>query len=251
MSQAVKSTLLLYADDSCILYQYKEVDEIEKHLNNFENVCDWLMDNKLSIYFDKDKTKSLLLASKRRSKIVLQPNIRYNHINIKQHSQVTYLGCVLDKRMSCEPMALKVINKINEKLKFLYRKNRYLTKELQRMLCNTLIQPHFDYVCPVWYPNLNEKTKKKIQIMQNKYICFCLNLDKMHYLSEEEFKLINWSPTSKRVDQCINTTTCNFVSNTCLYYMSKIFEFALHCRIGTRQNKHGTKSNFLYWSLYL
>ena len=32
MPQAVKSTLLLYADDSCILYQLKEVDEIEKHL---------------------------------------------------------------------------------------------------------------------------------------------------------------------------------------------------------------------------
>ena len=43
-----------------------------------------------------------------------------NHINhIKQHSQVIYLGCVLDERMSCEPMALKVINKINGKLKFI------------------------------------------------------------------------------------------------------------------------------------
>ena len=31
-SQAVESTLLLYADDSCILYQHK-VDEIEKQLN--------------------------------------------------------------------------------------------------------------------------------------------------------------------------------------------------------------------------
>ena len=30
-----------------------------------------------------------------------------NHINIKQHLQVTYLGFVLDERMSCEPMALK------------------------------------------------------------------------------------------------------------------------------------------------
>ena len=75
-----------------------------------------------------------------------------NHINIKQHSQVIYLGCVLDERMSCEPMALKVINKINGKLKFLYRKNRHLIKELRRMLCNALIQPHFDYECPARYP---------------------------------------------------------------------------------------------------
>ena len=89
------------------MYQHKEVDEIEKHLNkDFENICDWFVDNKLSIHFGKDKTKSILFASKRRSKDVLQLNNRYNHINIKQHSQVTYLGCVLDKRMSCEPIVL-------------------------------------------------------------------------------------------------------------------------------------------------
>ena len=33
MPQAVRSTLLLYEDDSCILYQSREVDEIEKQLN--------------------------------------------------------------------------------------------------------------------------------------------------------------------------------------------------------------------------
>ena len=202
------------------------------------------MDNKLSIHFGEDKTKSILFASKRKSKNVHQLNIRYNHVNIKQHSQVTYLGCVLDERMSCEPMALKVINKINGKLKFLYRKNRYLTKELRRMLCNALIQPHFDYACPAWYPNLNEKTKKKIQIMQNKCIRFCLKLDKMHHISENEFRLINWLPTSKRVDQCINTITYNFVNNTCPYYLNEIFEFAPYCRIGTRNNFSKLKNPF-------
>ena len=56
---------------------------------------------------------------------------------------------------------LKVRNKINKTLKFLYRKNRYLTKELGRMFSNALIQSRFDYACPAWYPNLNEKTNKK------------------------------------------------------------------------------------------
>ena len=117
MPKAVKSTLL-YADDSSILYQHKEVDEIEKHLNkDFEHFCGWHVDNKLNIHFSENKTKLILFASKRRSKCVRQLNIRYNHINIKQHSQVTYLRCVLDERMSSEPMALKIINKVNGKLK--------------------------------------------------------------------------------------------------------------------------------------
>ena len=71
-------------------------------------------------------------------------------------------------------MALKVINKTNDKLKLLYRKNKFLSLELRRILCNALIHPHLDYACSAWYPNLTENTEKKIQIMQNEYIRFCL-----------------------------------------------------------------------------
>ena len=39
-----------------------------------------------------------------------------------------YLGCMLDETMSGETMALSVINKINNKLRFLYKKNRFLTQ---------------------------------------------------------------------------------------------------------------------------
>ena len=140
----------------------------------------------MSIHFGEDKTKSILFASKRRAKNIRQLNIKCKDINIKQHSEVTYLGCVLDKTMSGEPMTLNVIYKINGKLKFLYRKKRFLSSELRRMLCNALIQPHFDYACPAWYPNLTEKTKKKIQIMKNKFIRFCLRLDEMHHISDED-----------------------------------------------------------------
>ena len=102
------------------------------------------------------------------------------------------------------------------------------------MLCNALIQPHFDYACPAWYPNLTEKTKKKIQIMQNKCIRLYLRLDKMHHMSEEVFRSINWLPTSKRVNQCINTIVIKFVNNTCPYYLKEGFSFAKHGRIDTR-----------------
>ena len=162
MPQAVTSTLLLYADDLCILYQHEGVVQIQKRLNeNFENLCDWFVDNKLSIHFGEDMTKSVFFASKRRAKNIHQLNIKYKDINIKQHSEVTHLGCVLDETMSGEPMALKVINNVNGKLKFLYGKNRFLSPELRRMLCNALIQPHFDYACPAWYPNLTEKKRKR------------------------------------------------------------------------------------------
>ena len=58
MSQAVRLTLLSYADDWCILYHQKKVDEIEKQLNeDFENICDWFVDNKRSRHFGEEKTE--------------------------------------------------------------------------------------------------------------------------------------------------------------------------------------------------
>ena len=66
----------------------------------------------------------------------------------------------MDETMSGEPMALKVINKINRKLNFRYRKNSFLTLGLRRMLCNALIEPHFDHACQTWYPSLHVKLKK-------------------------------------------------------------------------------------------
>ena len=114
--------------------------QVEKRLNEeFESLCNWFVDNKLSIHSGEDKTKSILFASKQRAKNIRQLNIKYKDINIKQHSEETYLGCVLDETMSGEPMALKVINKINGKLKLPYKKNRLLSPELRRMLCNGLI----------------------------------------------------------------------------------------------------------------
>ena len=68
-------------------------------------------------------------------------------MQIKYYHTVTYPGCSLDETLSGKAMALKVVNKINSRLRFLYRKNIFLSPPLCRLLCNSLIQPHFDYTC--------------------------------------------------------------------------------------------------------
>ena len=89
-------------------------------------------------------------------------------------------------------MALNVVNKINNKLKFLYRKNNFLVPSPRRLLCNALIQPHFDYACSAWYPNLTKKLKPTIQTTQSKCIRFCLQLDKLKDIPHEKFERLNW-----------------------------------------------------------
>ena len=148
MSNAITSDLYLYADDSCILVQHKSIKAINEKLNtDFSNLCDWFVDNKLSIHFGEDKTKCILFASKNKIKKVEKLDISYNDIIIKQFSSLSYLGVILDATMSGEIMAIEIIKKINTRIKFLYRKDSFLNSHLRRLLCNALIQPHFDYVC--------------------------------------------------------------------------------------------------------
>ena len=169
MPQAVDCDLFLCADDTCLLFQHKDLERVKEELTkNFSNICDWFVDNKLSIHSGEDKTKSILFSTKNRKRTIETLDIQYDDVKIKKCSKVTYLGCELDESLSREAMALKVINKTNGRLIFLYRKNRYLTTYLKRLLCNALIQPHFDYACSAWYPNLNKKFKSKLQTVQNR-----------------------------------------------------------------------------------
>ena len=117
-----------------------------------------------------------------------------------------------------------VINKINNELKSLYRKSRFLTLTLRRLLCNALIQPHFDYACSAWYPNLTKKLKNRIQTSQNKCIRFCLQLDKMTHISHKEFETLNWLPGTERFTQYINSIVFKYVNNQCLNYLNEVFQ---------------------------
>ena len=124
----------MYTDDTYVFYQHEDVKEIE-------NV---FIDNKLSIHFGEDKTKSILF-SKARS--YMEINISYADHYIKIHETLQHLDCQLDSKLSGESMASKVPKKINTKLKLLYCQSRYLTSAFKILLCKALIQPHFDYGC--------------------------------------------------------------------------------------------------------
>ena len=59
----------------------KDVTEIENVSNKeFANVCDWFVDNKLSVHFGEDKIKCILFS---RDKNLSDLNITHNSNKIK------------------------------------------------------------------------------------------------------------------------------------------------------------------------
>ena len=233
--QSIECEILLYADDSCLFFQHKNVSEIKKQLNkDFKNLNDWFLDNKLSIHFGEDKTKSILFGSKRRLNNAISLDIEYNNIKIKQYKKVLYLGCILDDHLSGESMAHHVINKINSRLKFLYRQDKFLNKPLRRLLCNAMVQPLFDYACLVWYPNLTQNLKNRLQCAQNKCLRFCLSLNSRTTMKIEHFEEINWLNVHDRYNQLIASTVFKFYNGSAPDYLSEIYFPADHDGIRTR-----------------
>ena len=66
-----------------------------------------------------------------------------------------------------------------------------------------LTQPHFVYECSSWYPNLTNKFRHRVQTIQIKCMCFCLKLEKLKYISHEQFGRLNWLPVTYRSKQCV------------------------------------------------
>ena len=112
------------------------------------------------------------------------------------------MGCIFDETLSGESMATHVINKVNSRLRFLSRQNKFLDIPIRRSLCNAMI-PFFDYACNAWYPDLNKNLKTRLEAAQNKCIRFCLKLEDKKSRTPKEFEKINWLPIHERVNQCI------------------------------------------------
>ena len=227
--------LRLYADDTCIFFSHENITEIEEKLNtDFNRLCEWFIENKLSIHYGEDKTKCILFRQKNCPPKTM--DIRRGENNIKQYKTVEYLGVLLDEHLSGESMAIKVIDKINQKIKFLYRQSRYLSPSLRRLLCNSLIQPHFDFGCCSWFPNLPASLKKRLQTSQNKCIRYCLTLKNRDHIDKTHFEKINWLPVEKRFEQCIAVTVFNFKKGICPPYMSEIYKNNSSPAVNTRRS---------------
>ena len=95
----------LYADETCIFYQHEGIKKIENVLNKeFSSLCQWFIENGMSIPFGEDKTKSILFSEMRGLRKI---GISFAGHSTKKHETVEYLGCQLDSKLSGEVMTSK------------------------------------------------------------------------------------------------------------------------------------------------
>ncbi len=131
MSTSISSfcKLILYADDSAILFSHKDPSYISQVLGKeLENCSKWLIDNKLSLHLGK--TECILFGSKKKLSKIQNFTISCNGQEIKSTSTVKYLGSFLDSDLSGTSIVDSILSKVNSRIKFLYRQQSFLNKSL-------------------------------------------------------------------------------------------------------------------------
>ena len=138
---------------------------------------------------------------------------------MKQKNTVKYLVVVLEQCLSGANIATSVIQKATARLKFLYRKRKFLNLTTKKLLVMSLIQCHFDYACSFWYPGLST----------------VFNMDSRAHVGSEVFRSLGWLPVSKRADQIILNHVFKVKSGQSPNYMVE------HCIQASSIHSYGTR----------
>ena len=127
--------------------------------------------------------------------------VKVGDIVVSSKEEITYLGCILDNKLTGESMATRAIKKVNQRTRFLGRISSFVNKDALKTLAGALIQPYFDYACTSWFSNIPMTLKNKLQTSQNKLIRLLLGLGPMTHLFATHFDSLGWLKVENRVKQ--------------------------------------------------
>ena len=222
MSIDTDCKLILYADDSAILFPHKNPDVLSNKLGKvLESCSSWLVDNKLSLHLGK--TECMLFGPRKKLRKITNFQVVCNGHVIKATDKVKYLGLSIDSLLNGESIVSSIIQKVNARLKFLYRQAGCLDRGSRMTLSSALIQCYFDYSCSSWYSSLSKHLKQKLQVCQNKMVRFILNIGPRHSINCDILDSLNMLNVEARVKQLRLNHVFNIVQGLAPNYLQENF----------------------------
>ena len=153
--------LLLYADDSTILFSHRDPDQIASKLSKvLESCSEWLVDSKLSLHLGK--TECILFGSKRKLKKIKEFKVKCNDHVIEHTTSVKYLGLNIDNLLSGDLIVKNILSKVNARLNFMYRHSSSLSSRTRKKL---MFSPDLVSLCLfvfVLVCRSNQRPKEKV-----------------------------------------------------------------------------------------
>ena len=226
--------VVLYADDTILLFPAKSTDDIESTLtHDLQRVSTWFASNKL--HLNIGKCKWTLFGSKKRLRRSPLPNITINDEQIEHVDSYKYLGVHLDKNLSWETHVENMCAKVRQRLGVLRRVRDYLDTNTALNLYNALILPIIDY-CDITYSTGCNKYITKVQRLMLKGGKIVLNVP-FDTTSTDVLHKLKWLTSKERTNyhKCILMFKC--LNDMSPNYLSSQFENVSH-GYETRQSSH-------------
>ena len=161
----------MYADDTSISIAASSLPELESVLNTeLANLHEWLDVNKLSLNIAK--TELLLIGSRQRlasTTIGHSLTVKIEGHEIDRVPHTKSLGLYIDQNLSWSKHVKEAAKIISSGIGALERLRPFICDDTAILLYRALIEPYFDYCCPVW-DGLSNELADKLQKLQNRAI---------------------------------------------------------------------------------
>ena len=191
----IQSTIRLFADD-CLIY--RRISSPEDHYILQEDL------NRLTVWaatwqmnFNVDRCNIMQFSSARHKRSFTYTMQGLPLCIVDHHS---YLGVVLDHKLSWEAHQNYVCNKVNRLLAFLNRNLPTHNQHLREYSYKQLVLPVLDYCATIWDPHYHNAVHR-IEMLQNRAARFVLNRPwRKHYHDRVSsmISVLNWQPLQVR-----------------------------------------------------
>lgn len=168
---------------------------MNRDLNVYMN---WLIHNRLKINLDKTK----YVMFKQKNKIVRNPQIKINSINIEQVDTIKYLGLIMDNNLSWKDHVNYIYSKVIPMMGALYTIRNYINDQTRMSIYNAYCLSHFRYLIPVW-GTCGVGDLNNLQILQNKVLKTLFRYNRMT-CTEQLYKELGVSDIGRllKFEQC-------------------------------------------------
>ena len=181
------SSTVLYADDTVFHVSHKCPETLGKIMQDeFSELNEWLLDNKLSLALDK--TELMIFSPK--SKIKDGEDVKV--ANLKRVMEFKYLGVYIDSKLNFSKHLQNLVKKISQRISALRRQAKSLPLTHVKRLAEAVINPYLSYCSSAWFSVLSATQIKKLQRQQNLIIRMTLGLDHHERISDFHLAKLNW-----------------------------------------------------------
>ena len=158
----------MYADDTNISFQSSNLTDLEDNMNNeLSSLNSWLIANRLSLNIAK--TEFMIIGSRQRliNHDVSNLNICVNNTQIKRVQHTKSLGLTIDENLTWKNHVDVICKKVSSGIGALKRVRRFMCRETAEKAYRGLLEPYFNYCCPVW-DGIGSQSSSKLQKLQNR-----------------------------------------------------------------------------------